>query len=207
MMTSSLAKPARFGMRTCRSGLPPATHAAVACDIAAAHPGAHHAPLGAGQLGQALADRVHQLVDLHVLLVGRDLGRAHFGQLHRAADDRQRAAAVDQRADANRLVDVGRCIGRRRREGICAAAAAVRADSSPPAPKRLVRRNSWRRSRRQRPERGRAATFDIRPSIRCSEPSPCVVPAGIAASTSGAARPRRATSPSPGSPSWRQPAT
>ena len=50
MMTSSFAKPLRFGMRTCRSGLPPATHAAVACVSAAEHPDVtrpHSAPVSA----------------------------------------------------------------------------------------------------------------------------------------------------------------
>ena len=37
-MTSSFANPLRFGIRTCRSGLPPATHAAVAWVRAAAQP-------------------------------------------------------------------------------------------------------------------------------------------------------------------------
>ena len=68
--------------------------------------GADHAPLGSGQLGQPLADRVHQLVELDVLLIRGALRRAHFRQLRRAADDRERAPAVDQRPNADRLVDV-----------------------------------------------------------------------------------------------------
>ena len=51
-ITSSFAKPARLGMRTCRSGFPPATHAAVACDIAAAQPALtmpHSAPVSSAR--------------------------------------------------------------------------------------------------------------------------------------------------------------
>ena len=39
-------------MRTCRSGLPPATHAAVACDMAAAQPAVtmpHSAPVSSAR--------------------------------------------------------------------------------------------------------------------------------------------------------------
>ena len=74
--------------------------------------GADHTPLRAGQPGEALAGRIHQLVDLHVLLVGEALGRSHFRQLDRPADDRDGAAAVDQRPDAERFVDI-RFTGRR----------------------------------------------------------------------------------------------
>ena len=80
--------------------------------------GADHAPLGSRQLGQSLADGRHQLVELDVLLVRRHLGSADFGQLHRAADDRQRAATVDQRPDANGVVKV-RIDGQRGRHGRC----------------------------------------------------------------------------------------
>ena len=75
--------------------------------------GAHHAPLGAGELGQPLADGLHHLVQVGMLLVRGALRRPHLRQLDRSADDRQGAAAVDQRADADRLVDVG-LDGRRR---------------------------------------------------------------------------------------------
>ena len=68
--------------------------------------GADHAPLGAGQLREPLADRLHHFIEVRVLLVGRALRRPHLRQLDRSADDRQRAAAVDQRPDADRLVDV-----------------------------------------------------------------------------------------------------
>ena len=53
-------------MRTCRSGLPPATQAAVACVSAAEQPVRDQAPLRAGQLGEARADRLGQLVEVHV---------------------------------------------------------------------------------------------------------------------------------------------
>ena len=42
------------------------------------------APLRARERGQARADRVHQLVEVHVVLRGRRHGRAHLGQ-HRAS--------------------------------------------------------------------------------------------------------------------------
>src|SRR5207244_646233 len=68
MITSSFGNPVRFGIRTWRSGLPPATQAAV------------------------------------------------------AADDRERAARVDQRAHADRLIDVLTDVkalrGRGRRRGL-----------------------------------------------------------------------------------------
>ena len=108
MMTSSFAKPARFGMRTCRSGLPPAIHAAVACVSAAEHPDVtspHSAPR---QRRQARADGFGELVEMHVLTRGGVHGRAHFRQHQRAADDRERAARVDERLDADRSIDVGR---------------------------------------------------------------------------------------------------
>ncbi len=100
--------------------------------------GADHAPLGAGQLREPLADRRHQLVQLRVLLVRRALRRAHLRQLDRAADDRQRAAAVDQRADADRFVDV-------------AAPAAAR-----PGPAALPRRGRMRATRALRCRHRRA---------------------------------------------------
>ena len=76
--------------------------------------GAHHAPLGAGQLGQSLAHGLHDLVEVGKLLIRRALGRAHFRQFDRAADDRQRAAAIDEWAHPDRLVHVGIDRGRRR---------------------------------------------------------------------------------------------
>ena len=69
--------------------------------------GSDDAPLGAGELGEALADALHQLVDLDVLAGGGFLGGADLGQLERAADDGEGAAAVDERAHADGAVDVG----------------------------------------------------------------------------------------------------
>ncbi|OLD14265.1 MAG: hypothetical protein AUJ01_14110 [Acidobacteria bacterium 13_1_40CM_3_65_5] len=69
--------------------------------------GADHSPLGSSQLRQTFADGVHQLVELHVLLVRRAFCGAHFRKLDRAADDCDRAATVDERANSNGLVDVG----------------------------------------------------------------------------------------------------
>ena len=124
-------------MRTCRSGLPPATQAAVACDMAAAQPALtmpHSAPVSSAE---PLADRVHHLVEVRVLLVRRALRRAHLRQLDRAADDRQRAAAVDQRPDADGLVDVrlDRCRQPPRRASPDRAAA-LGAGTTEPAPNR-----------------------------------------------------------------------
>ncbi len=67
--------------------------------------GADHAPLCAGQLGQPLSGRGHQLVHLDVLLVGERLGGAHFRLLHGPANHRDRAPAVDERPDTERFVD------------------------------------------------------------------------------------------------------
>ena len=107
MMTSSFGKPRRFGMRTCRSGLPPATQAAVAMRQRRGAAAGDDAPLGAGQLGEAGADRLGELVEVHVVLRGRVHRRAHFRQHRRTADDGEGAAGVDQRPDADRRVDVG----------------------------------------------------------------------------------------------------
>jgi len=47
-----------------RSGLPPAMEDAVQCVIAAQQSGGDDTPLRAGELGQAFADAIHQLVIL-----------------------------------------------------------------------------------------------------------------------------------------------
>ena len=75
----------------------------------------HEPELGAGQLAEALADRVGQLVELDVVPRGRVDRRPHFRQHRRSADDRERSPCVDQRTDANRLIDVrARASGPRR---------------------------------------------------------------------------------------------
>jgi hypothetical protein len=66
-----------------------------------------HAPLRLRQLGEALADGLRQLVQVHVVLRGRLHRGAHFGQRGRSRQDRVRAACVHERADADRLVDLG----------------------------------------------------------------------------------------------------
>src|ERR1039458_9229751 len=45
-------------------------------------------------------------VDLHEVLRGGILGRPHLRQFQRAADHCQSSAAVDQRTDDNRLIDI-----------------------------------------------------------------------------------------------------
>src|SRR5690606_11453209 len=67
--------------------------------------GADHAPLGAGQLGEPPAGGLHQLVEVRVVLVGQRLRLTHLRPLDRTPDDRQRAARIDQRAHAERLVE------------------------------------------------------------------------------------------------------
>ncbi len=74
--------------------------------------GADHAPLGAGELREALADGGDDLVELRVLLVGERLRRPDLGQLDVAAEHGQRAAAVDERPYADGLVDVLAANGR-----------------------------------------------------------------------------------------------
>ena len=114
MIASSFGKPVRFGIRTCRSGLPPATHAAVAC-VRPPSSRRHQSPLGPRQRRQPRANRLRQFVEVHVFLRRRVHRRAHLRQHRRAADDRERAARVDQRAHADGLVEVragvkaGRC--------------------------------------------------------------------------------------------------
>ena len=93
-------------MRTCRSGFPPVTHAAVVCAMPAAQPDgdqAHSAPVNSAS---RRADAIHQFVEHHVMLATGIHGRAHFRQFERAANDGQGAAAIDQRTHADRLVDI-----------------------------------------------------------------------------------------------------
>ena len=68
--------------------------------------GRDHAPFRLRQFRQPRADRRHQFVEVHVLLRGRVDGRPHLRQHERPADDGERAARVDQRAHADRLIDV-----------------------------------------------------------------------------------------------------
>ena len=68
--------------------------------------GRDHAPLGPGQLGEAAADRIGELVDLDEVPRRRIHRRADFRPLHRAADDGEGPAAVDDRLDANRLINL-----------------------------------------------------------------------------------------------------
>ena len=66
----------------------------------------HHAPLRAGQLGEPLADGVGQFVYLHVVPRRRIHRGTDLGTLHGSADDCKRPAAVDDRFNADRLVDL-----------------------------------------------------------------------------------------------------
>ena len=72
-----------------------------------------HAPLGAGQRREPRADRLGQLVEVHVLLRGRVHRRPHLRQHRRSADDREGAAGVDAAA-ARRCASIDGS-GRRRR--------------------------------------------------------------------------------------------
>ena len=63
-------------------------------------------PLGAGDRRQVPAHRLGQLVELREVAVGGVHGGHHLRQLHRAAEDGEGAAAVDDRLHADRLVDV-----------------------------------------------------------------------------------------------------
>ncbi len=78
-------------------------------------PGADHAPLGARQLGQPLARSRREFVQVRVLLVGQRLDGLHLRKLDVAAEDRERTARVDQRADAERLIRIDGGGGGRRR--------------------------------------------------------------------------------------------
>ena len=144
--TSSFAKPVRSGMRTCRSGFPPVTQAAVVCAIPAAQPAetrAHSAPVSsARRRGRGF----HQLVQHDMMLPAGIHRGADLRQFERAADDRQRPAAVDQRADADGLVDLRpelKFSGGDRRGGGCACATPLKSagavESIPP-----LRNNSRR---------------------------------------------------------------
>ena len=133
-------------------------------------------PLRAGQRGQAAADGLRQLVEVHVVLGGGRHGLAHLGQHRGAADDRERAAGVDDRPDADRLVDVGtdaqahprgqrrpwpeRAAWRRRRLGTSAGS---RPGTASAPPRRPPFRNS---SRREIPSAhvssGDSGRFDLR---------------------------------------------
>ena len=107
MMASSFGKPLRSGSRTCRSGLPPATQAAAGERQPRRASVRDQAPLGSGERGQTRANRVRELVQVHVLPCRRVHRRAHLRQHRRTADDGEGAAGVDERADADRRVDVG----------------------------------------------------------------------------------------------------
>ena len=69
--------------------------------------GGHDSPLGAGDLGQALADAIHQLV--HVDEAARRLvhGALDFGKSLRSGDDRERPACIDHGAHTDGAIHVG----------------------------------------------------------------------------------------------------
>ena len=64
------------------------------------------APLGSGEHGQTRADGFRELVEVHVLPCRRVHRRPHLRQHRRTADDGEGAAGVDERAHADRRVDV-----------------------------------------------------------------------------------------------------
>ena len=61
-------------------------------------------PLALHDLGNALAHRLRQLVEMDVPPGSSSHGLAHFGQYHRAADDGKRPSAVNQWTHVDRLV-------------------------------------------------------------------------------------------------------
>ena len=68
--------------------------------------GGHDAPLGLGQLGEALADAVHQLIQMNVVAGSLVHGALHFRKRLRARDNGERSPAIDDWPDANRFIDV-----------------------------------------------------------------------------------------------------
>ena len=90
-----------------RSGLPPAMAGGGAMRNGGAAAGGDDAPLGAGQLGQALADAFHQLVHVDEAARGQVHGALHFGKGLRAGDDGERAAGVDDGPHADGAVHIG----------------------------------------------------------------------------------------------------
>jgi hypothetical protein len=66
-----------------------------------------HSPFRTGQLSQPVANRIRQFVQLDEVLRRRIHRGAHFGQFDRCSDDREGAPAIDDRVDADRLVDFG----------------------------------------------------------------------------------------------------
>ena len=70
----------------------------------------NHAPLRSGQFGQPPSDRIRQFVQLYIVLAGGFHRGADFRQFDRCADDRESAAAIDDRFDADRLIDLRACL-------------------------------------------------------------------------------------------------
>ena len=68
--------------------------------------GRDHAPFRLRHFREPRADRRHQFVEMDVLLRGGVDGRPHLGQHEGPADDGEGAARVDQRAHADRCVQV-----------------------------------------------------------------------------------------------------
>src|SRR5436305_7485124 len=88
--------------------------------------GGHNSPLGAGDLCQALADSVHQLI--HVDEAARSLvhGALHFWKRLRTGNDGEGAARINHGPNADGAVHVGSKIHRGRyrltdtsAEGLC----------------------------------------------------------------------------------------
>ena len=71
------------------------------------------APLGAGQLGEALADAIHQLVHVDETARGLVHGALDFGKRLRAGDDGERAAGVDDGPYADGAIHIGAELERR----------------------------------------------------------------------------------------------
>ncbi len=95
-----------LGRWMCFSGLPPGETRRCRVRDRRRAAGCDDAEFGAGELAEPRADGVHQLVQLHHPPGRFRLRGLDDGQLERSAVDRQCAGAVDERAHADRLVDV-----------------------------------------------------------------------------------------------------
>ena len=71
----------------------------------------HDAPFGAGQLGEALSRRFHQLVQVDELARCGVHRRTHLRQHQAAAVHRAHAAAIDERPHAEREIGIGVALG------------------------------------------------------------------------------------------------
>jgi hypothetical protein len=66
----------------------------------------YHSPFGFRQLRKPPADRFHQFIEMNVVARCGFLGCFYLRQGLRSGDDRERAFAIDQRADSDGLINV-----------------------------------------------------------------------------------------------------